>query len=257
MMNLTTIALDSFLLLRRDKIFLPAAVGGLGIAILANLASDWSIEGFIKILFDIGTFGYHFIGSIVAIFWGTKLIADAKSEGAIEVQLASPIPRPIWIIGKYLGLVISLVFLGIILLAIWQGIMLINDFGMMTLNQLATFMYLSLAWMVLGAVSIFFSTFSGQATALFSSFSVWIVGLVISLINGTLPPDSPQFTKSVIGFFATFWNLQRFNFSDKIGVEGIELSSNELFWSAAYGIALIVVFIFSAGLIFRNRDLTS
>ena len=37
---------ESFLILRRDKIFVPVVVAGLAIAYFANLASGWGLEDF-------------------------------------------------------------------------------------------------------------------------------------------------------------------------------------------------------------------
>src|SRR5690606_34381136 len=107
----SVIAWETFVLLRRDKIFVPALVISLLISVLANLASDWSVEDFEKILFDIGFFGFQMTGSLVAIFWGAKIISDSRQEGSLEVQLAAPISRGSWIIGKYAGLCLCLVVL--------------------------------------------------------------------------------------------------------------------------------------------------
>src|SRR5271169_3241497 len=98
------IALETFLLLRRDRIFAPALVLGLAACALALLASDWSIEDFSKILYDVGYFGFQITGGLVALVWGTKTVGDSRQEGSLEVQLAAPISRFTWLIGKYLGL---------------------------------------------------------------------------------------------------------------------------------------------------------
>ncbi len=52
--TLSVISWETFVLLRRDKVFVPALVASLLISAFANLASDWSVEDFTKILFDIG-----------------------------------------------------------------------------------------------------------------------------------------------------------------------------------------------------------
>lgn len=254
--QLTTITLDSFLLLRRDKIFIPAIVGGIAIAVIANLASDWSIESFDKILFDIGTFGYHLIGSIVAILWGTKIIADAKSEGAIEAQLAAPISRTVWIVGKFLGLFLSLFFLSIILLSIWQSVMLINNFGVLTMKHLKVFLMLNFSWYVMAAVAIFFATFTNQSIALFSTFGLWIVGLSSGMVRATLSPETSATSKIIVEQLSVFWNLQKFNFSNRIVGEA-DISNVEIFWNATYGISVIFFILIFAGIIFRKRDLVN
>src|SRR5690606_2914998 len=146
---------------------------GLAIAFLANLASDWSVGDFTKILFDVGAFGYQITGSLVAIFWGTKLINDAQRDGSIELYLAAPIPRGVWLLGRFVGLCLSLIFLAVILLAFWQATMLLNDFELMTAKQFSVFGFMLLGWLVLAALSMFFASFCGQGVALFASISLW------------------------------------------------------------------------------------
>jgi len=255
MNGLWTVTMDSFVLLRRDKIFLPAVIGGFFVAAIANLASDWTLEEYSKVLFDIGAFGFHFIGSIVAIFWGTKAVADARSEGALELQIATPISRSVCLIGKFLGLVMNLTLLAVILMVCWQILMRLNSFGWINGDQFMVFVYLYLSWCVTAATSIFFASFCGHATALFSSFSAWFVGLSTAQVAISLAPETPMITRKIVESFAWFWDFQRFNIIKHLVLESSKLEQINLAWNALYGVLLIAVLMTSACLIFRKRDL--
>jgi ABC-type transport system involved in multi-copper enzyme maturation permease subunit len=254
---LTTIALETFLLLRRDKVFFPAAVVGLAFAFFAGLASDWSIEDFSKILFDVGAFGYHITGGIVALFWGTKSISDSRQSGALEVQMSLPISRTIWLLGKYLGMCLALLFLSVILLVVWQYVMYTNRFGIMNDKHLIIFAFITLNWMVLAAVSMFFASFCTSAVALFNSSCLWVAGLMSPAIERTLSPQTPEFTRELIQTTSKVWNLQQFLLADYANI--LEIANfpgpENLMWRAIYGLSLIVLLMTSACFIFRNRDL--
>jgi ABC-type transport system involved in multi-copper enzyme maturation permease subunit len=253
--NIYYIARETFLLLRRDKIFLPAAIAGLLIAVFALLASNWSIEAFEKVLFDIGVFGFQFTGSIVALFWGHRMIADSRQDGALEVQLASPVSRTSWLLGKFFGLAVCLLFLGVIMLSVWQAVMLFSRFGWMTPQQLVTLAFTILGWLVLASTALFFATFCRPQVALFATLCLWICGLTSFLIAQSLTPETPPVTRRAVEFLARIWDFQQFNlvdWSNKL----IVVSHQELILRGLYGIVLILVLQTTASITFQNRDLS-
>lgn len=244
---------ESFLLLRRDKIFLPAAVAGGVIAMFANVASEWGIEEFSKILFDVGALGFHLTGCLVAIFWGTKTVSEARADGSLEIQLAAPISRVAWLIGKYLGLVFALALLWLMLLVFWQLLMLTNDFGKMSRPQVIFFAFQLLEWCLVGALSLFFSTFAGVTIAMFASITTWLVGLVTMPIYQALPPGVDRFTAFIVDALARVWDLRQFNLSGfAIGVE--KISDGELQLRATFGLILILLIMSVSCVFFRRRD---
>lgn len=253
MRSLLLVALESFRLLRRDRIFVPALFACALVAAFANLASEWSIEDFHKILIDIGFGGFHLAGSAVAIFWGVKTLADARDSGALEVQLAAPISRTSWLLGRYGGLAATLLLLGLVILAFWQTFMLLNDYDWMTRRELVGFAFLLLGWLVLAALAMFLATFCGQGVALFGTASLWVAGMATSLVAATLPPDAAASTRRVVATLARFWDLQQLNLVDfATGLAKVE--PEELLLRGSYGLILIGILLTLAALLFHRRD---
>lgn len=254
MINATyLVAHEQFLLLRRDKFFVPALVIAIGITALANLAMDWSVEEFDKILYDIGYFGFQFTGCAVALLWGVKSVNDSRQEGSIEYELAAPVRRVSWLVGKYLGLALGLVLFGALLLAVWQGIMLFNGYGWMHMPQVNVFLYMVLGWLVVGALAVCCASFMGHAVALFVSISAWLVGLATSLVAHTMGPDTPLLTQFVVKGVTRLWDLQQFNLVDQ-ALKPSVTQMTELGYRAAYGGLLILSLMTVACLIFQRRD---
>jgi len=254
--GLLNVTLQTFLLLRRDRVFVPAVVAGVMIAAMANLISDWSVEDFSKILYDVGAFGFHVTGNIVAIFWGTKIFGDARTEGSLEVQLAAPINRTTWLTGKFLGLSISLVFLWLILLVFWQGLMKLNYFGWLDARQGVFFIFQLLGWLVVAAIATFFSSFCSATVALFSSFCLWLAGIATALVAGSLSSNTPEVTRKFVEGLAQVWDLQQFNLVRYVVTEP-PLPLHELGWRASYGVILILLLITTGSIIFSRRDVIS
>lgn len=248
-------ASTTLVLLRRDRIFVPVLLAAIGISFFAQIASDWGVEEFSKILNDIGFFGFQITGSVVALFWGIKMVTDSRTEGAIEVELAAPIDRKTWLIGKYLGLLACLLVLGAMILIGWQGMMLLNNFGWMSLAELTAFGFTVLGWAVLGAVALLFGCLMRQAVALFVTLALWLAGLSSALVANTLPPGSSPLTKKIMVGLARAWDLQQFNLVSS-AVSGAPLPWTELSWRLSYGILLIIFTLSLACVFFSRRDVT-
>lgn len=247
---------ETLLLLRRDKVMIPALVGSFLITVFANLASDWNVEDFTKILFDIGYFGFSMTGTLMAIFWGTKILADSRQEGSMEVHLAAPIQRSIWIFGKFAGLKLCLFLVLCCFVSFWQVLMLANDFGWMTLRQVLLFAYMYLGWIVIGTLAIAFATAAGQTTALFCTLSLWVCGLASASIVQTLTPETPEATRFLVQGIARLWNLGHFNLIETVNMSG-PLDWKDLGFRFTYGAVLSLLFLTVACLVFRKRDLVA
>lgn len=258
MQGLRVVTTEAFTLLRRDRVFLPAVIMTLVIGLVANGVSNWSIEEFSKVLYDFGFLGFQLIGGLVALFWGTKSITDTRQGGALETQLAWPIARSTWIVGKYLGLVLSLLLLAVFSLILWQSLMLLNDSGWMTPPALAAFGGLVLGWLVLGALGIFLGTMLSQAVATFAGILLWLLGLGSAVIANTLAPGTPEVSVRLVKAIARVWDLAQFNLVT-LAIDGQldSLQIHELWVRGAYGLLLILAMITAACIIFARRDGTA
>jgi Cu-processing system permease protein len=248
----TVIARESATLLRRDRIFVPALIAIVLISAFAQIAAEWTIENFEKVLYDIGSFGLTLTGSFVALFWGAKAVSDSRHDGSLEVRLAAPVSRPSWIIGKYLGLAMSLVMIAVLMVAIWQLNLMLFGYGRLTPPRLVAFGFMLVGWLVLGALTTFLATFCGQGVALFAGASLWLAGMSTALVANTLPADTSPALAGTVRGLARGWDLQQFNlFGDQIAAMG---GDGLLVWRGAYGALLILVLITLAALIFSRRD---
>lgn len=256
MRAVSSIAWETFLRLRRDKIFLPAALIGFGLLAFSGLASYWSVEEFFKILYDLGTSSYLFTGATVAIFWGNKIIADSRQEGSLEVQLASPVSRSVWLIGKFLGLFAGLMILALIFIVAWQGIYLGYGLGWIPGKDILIFSLLTLSWMVMGAVSIFFSSLAQGAIALFCSIWMFIVGLLSAPIMQALAPDTPPVTRKAVEILAGLWNLHSFNLGS-YGTSTNFIGRIEILERLGYGCLLVGLLLSLSCFFFQRRDIVA
>lgn len=248
------IAYETFVLLKRHKIFVPMIVVFACVCFVSTLATGLAPNEFRKVLFDVGIAGLHGAGGLIAIFWGAKAMTDSRQEGSLEVQLASPISRSTWLLGKFLGLVGALVALGLIFCALWQGVMLALGFGWMSGNELAALGFIVLVWTILAGLVIFFSSFCNLPVAVFSCLCAWGLGMSSEFLARGFPPNAPGFTQSLVTGLTRYWNLQRFNLSDALGQPAFPDTAN-LLWRLGHGVALVGVIMIASMALFKRRDL--
>ncbi|NRA64959.1 MAG: ABC transporter permease subunit [Pseudobacteriovorax sp.] len=256
MKNFIPITQETFVRLRRDRIFLPASIAGIGLIILSAFASYWGVEEFFKILYDLGTTVYHFTGATVAIFWGIKIIQDSRQEGSLEVQLASPVGRSEWLLAKYTGLATALGSLAVLFICGWQCVYFAYGMGWMGWNQFGIFALLTLSWLVVGASSILMSIMATYAVALFASFWLFAVGLLTAPLMQSMAPDTPQHIRQFINSLAGLWNLHYFNLFE-IGANQQNLDPGMIGERLAYATALIGFCLGLGAFIFRKKDLAN
>jgi len=247
--SIIEIARETLYLLRRGPIFIPAIFFTILMGLFGTIASSWGVAEFRKILFDIGGFGFHLIGNLIAVIWSVKVLAIARLDGSLEVQLASPVSRTSWLIGRFLGIFISLIIMGILMLALWQGIMLLTGFSYLKQEEFFALLIQILGWGVMAAIALFFASFCGLITALFASVSLWLSGLLTELVAATVRHDIGPALKRFFDITNCVWNLQNFNRSPAFLLEH-GLSS--VAWTSLYGVLLIAFFICSASLVFTR-----
>jgi ABC-type transport system involved in multi-copper enzyme maturation permease subunit len=250
---IVVIALETFTLMRRDKVFLPAVVAGIVIAALSSIVSDWGISEFEKILVDVAYFGFSVTGGLVAIFWGTKAVTDSRSDGSLEVQLAAPVGRTTWLIAKYAGMVLSLCMLALIFAGVWIVIARTNYFDLLKPSYAWMLGFMLLGWLALAACATLFASFCRQPVAMFATLTLWALGLVSSLVAHALLPGTPKLTRTIVEGVARFWDLQQLSLV-RAATVGPWPTQAELGTRGAYGILLVLIMITVACLIFARRD---
>lgn len=256
MRTILSVASETFLRLRRDKIFIPALLVGAGLLGLSGLASYWGIEDFFKIMYDMGAAAYLFTGATVAIFWGNKVVADSRQEGSLEVQLASPVGRSSWLLGKFFGLTLGLLLLALGFLIAWQLIYAGWGLGWIKVQDLSIFALLTLLWTVLGALAICLACLASTGIALFCTAWAFIVGLLSAPIMQALSPETPESTRRVVEGIAGLWNLHYLNLATFGGREAF-VSLPDFLFRALYGVALCAFFLALACIAFQKKDIVA
>ena len=251
-MHIWLVAQQTLLRLRRERVLLVAITLLVGVSAFAQLASSWGIDESYRLLFDIGMLGFHLIGSLMAIFWGTKLVGDAIGSGLLETQLATRLSRTSWLIGSYLGLCLCLLILGGVVAAVWQGLMILNGFGALTPPQTMAVVSQVGGWLVLGAIGLCLGSWVRFEVAFFSTLGLWVVGLSAKAVYLSLSSEEGPLFRFVLEALSEYFDLQRFNVAFwELEFLPVQVAIN----TGLYCIGLCCFFLSAAVVAFNQRDL--
>ncbi|MCW8131445.1 MAG: ABC transporter permease [Planctomycetota bacterium] len=260
-MSTFVIALNTFREAVRDKILYVLTLFAF-MLIMVSRAVGWvSYGGELKITTDLGLLAIWLFGAFIAIFIGTGMIYKEIDKRTLYTILSKPIDRWQFVVGKYLGLLLTIYVSLTILSVIFFGYLALMGAPIgLPILQAVLLTYLEM--MVVTAIAIFFSSASTPVlSAIFTSvlFGVgqltkWIVDL-----GSILRTSAPWVEEFLHGLYLVMPNLHNFNVRQEAVVAAgnagaLALPWSELGYVAQYGISYSVVLLLLAILLFRRRN---
>jgi len=258
-----TIALNTFREAVRDKILYVLLVFGV-LMILISRAIGWvSFGGETKIMTDIGLASIWIFSGMVSIFIGTGLIYKEIDKRTIYTVLSKPTERWHFLMGKYLGLLLTTLVNMLVLSAAFIGYLWFA--GAPVTLALAQALFLTFIEMtVITAVAIFFSSASTPIlSAIFTTvifFSGQLTKWVVDL--GSHPgvtKSAPWVSDLLYAGYLVSPNLHNFNIRRSAVLASQEMAQlaipmNEMYACTIYGLAYAAAVLLAAQLVFARRN---
>ncbi|MBP9707218.1 MAG: hypothetical protein KBD78_06200 [Oligoflexales bacterium] len=252
MRRIFIITLQSLKLLVRDKIFYPATFIACMSMLLFDQYKEWGVADNRLIFFNLLFFCFYFLCSLIAIFWGTKLLNHR--DAYLEMPLSTNLSRSQLVIARYLALSLALFYIAAIFIGLAQIFLFLNQYGFISRESLFVFVGLFSGVLVVAALSIAMSSLLSPNIALFSTLSLWIIGLTISTIYQTLPFHTPGFVKVLVENFALVWDLQRFNYIELYN-QDVKMTLSMFKNTLLYFCSLITLFLTFTCFDFSKKDI--
>jgi ABC-type transport system involved in multi-copper enzyme maturation permease subunit len=250
----------------RDKVLYGIVAFAIILMASSYLIGQLTAGQDVKIIKDLGLAAMALFGLFMAIFIGVGLVAREIERRSIYAVLAKPVRRHEFIVGKYLGLVGTLlVNLAIMAIAYYAVL------GYMAIQlppeafkdgPPAADPRLLLAILLIGAelslvtaVALFWSTFS--SSALLSAgltAGLWVAGQFGSdLRNFQQVVESPIAGAVARGLYYVLPNFSAFDVKAQ-AVHGLPIGSQYMAVTLTYALAYVTMLIVAAVLIFARRD---
>jgi ABC-type transport system involved in multi-copper enzyme maturation permease subunit len=220
----------------------------------------------LKIIKDLGLAAISWFGLLIAIFIGIGLVSKEVEKRSVYALLAKPVTRGQFILGKYAGLVFTLVVnlsaMAVAFVAVLAYIDAVTDpsvkagWSAPALDpRLLVGIVLTVAeLMIVTAIALFFSTFSSPLLAALLTLGLWVAGhFNRDLRNFEAIVDVAPIVWLARALYFLLPNLAAFNIRAE-AAHGIDVPARDVLLTLAYAGVYISVLLVSAIVVFRRRD---
>ncbi len=252
-MKIRAIAFNTFKEAIRDRILYLLLFFAAVCIIFSRVLALLAVGDRVKIITDVGLAALSLFGVLMAILIGTGLVYKEIDKRTIYTLLAKPIQRYQFLLGKYLGLLLTLAVMLVLMTLIFLGLLFLHHYPVGgTFFMAILFIFVELC--LITAVAMLFSCFSTPILSTLYSLSFYLIGH-ISWGLETLINKIPQgAVKTLARILYTFLpDLENFNFKTEV-VHLLPIPPKILLHSALYGLSYTIFILVLAMLIFRRRD---
>ena len=252
-MKIIAIALNTFREAVRDRILYSILAFALLLIGASTIVASFSLGQEGRIVKDLGLASTSLFGTLIAIFLGIGLVFKEIERRSIYAIISKPIHRFQFLMGKYLGLVLTLLSTVGIMALLVSGLARVID-GHWTAGLLGAASLDFLALMIVTAVALLFSTFSTPTLSAIFTLAVFVIGR----LSGDLKLFADQFAGPGLrfimgGLYMVLPDLSRFQIGAQI-VNAVPLASREILWTVTYGLAYVIMLLLVAVGILQCRD---
>ena len=209
-----------------------------------------------KVIVDLGLSAMLLFGVFIAIFVGVGLVYKEIERRTIYAVFSKPLGRGEFLVGKYLGLCLTLL-VNVLVMGVGVSLALLYvshgwDPVIPTIWPAVLLIYLEL--MLLTAIALLFSSFSSPALSALLTFMVFIIGHFsadLKSLAGSLGSSGARWLFT--GLYYLLPNLATYSFITP-AAHGHAPAPVFVFAAALYALVYIAVILATATLIFSRRN---
>jgi ABC-type transport system involved in multi-copper enzyme maturation permease subunit len=195
-------------------------------------------------------------GALIAIFIGVGLVYKEIDKRTIYSLLSKPVRRYEFIVGKYLGLCMTLLVNSSVMVAGIELALLYVNGGFVPLHvavlPAAFLLYLELILIV--AVALLFSSFSTPMLAALFSFAIYVIGHFSADLKLAAELSDSGLVRAILtGAYYLLPNLANFSYIAEAS-HGQAVSLQAVISATVYAIVYIGILISASVLIFEKRN---
>ncbi len=247
------IAVNTFRESARNKMFYLLVFFGVLFAFSSKLVSFLTLGDATKVLKDTGLAAINFFCVLIAVFTGINLVYKEVEKKTVINILSKPIRREEFILGKFLGLALTLLAALGAMAALFFAFLALSGGGF-DLGILLYFFMLYLELLILIALSLLFSSFTTPILSFLFTVSLYLIGQVLWTYNefkDYLAVPAWRFVSEI--FYYALPNLHKFNIKSEVvlgQLPGLSTVLHAVLYALLYVAALLAL----AVLVFRSRE---
>jgi ABC-type transport system involved in multi-copper enzyme maturation permease subunit len=250
--RLVAVAANTFRETVRERVLYNLVFFAILMTLSGLLVGQLSIRQDEKILKDIGLAAMDLFGTLIAIFIGVGLVSKEIERRSLFPLLAKPLSRGEFFLGKFAGLVFTLlVNLVVMTLGIYATLLATGRGADPRLLAAIYPIFLGLVLVV--ALAMLFSTLTSSALASVLTVGVVIAGRFSDIVRNMrdVLPAVPGWVTEAL--HAVIPNFRNFDFKDRVAY-GDPVPGEVLLWVSVYAAAYVAIVLGLGLASFRSRD---
>ena len=254
--RIRAIAINTFRESVRDRVLYNLILFVLVLVGASVFVSELSIDQETKFIADLGLSSMLVFGALIAIFIGVGLVYKEIDKRTIYNLLSKPVHRHEFIIGKYMGLAMTLLVNSAVMVVGTELALVYANRGFTPLQVsiLPAAYLIFLELLLLVAVALFFSSFTTPMLAALYSFAIYVIGHLSGDLRLAASLTDSSLTRYILVFFYfVLPNLSNFGFISESS-HGRVASLGMVLRVTVYGALYIGILLSATTMIFQRRN---
>ena len=206
-----------------------------------------------RIIRDLGMTAVNVFAMLLVIFVGTGLVYREIEQKTIYAVLSQPLSRTQFLLGKFLGLALTIWMQMAVMVAVFAAVSLATGAPLGGAHA-AAFVLGAVELALVVAVATFFSAFTSPMLASFFAVGVWVAGnLTRNLRDIGASSELPLVVLTTRWLHRALPDLASFNLTLE-AAHGLPVTGSDVWLALAYGTGYAVVVLVAAVAVFERRD---
>jgi Cu-processing system permease protein len=253
-MSIIPIAYNTYKESVRDKILYVILLFSVFMTGTSFFLSALSLGQNNKIVVDLGLASINIFGVLITLFVGTSLLYKEIDKKTIYLLLSKPLRRSDFIIGKHLGLSLTLFVVVSLMTVFFYGIILVTG-APVIIEYLWAILLSYMELVVLIAVALVFSTISPPIMSSLYTLAIYIIGHfsndLVAFGKMTQNETIVTITKAI---YYILPDLEKFNVKNLVVYSADKINYDLITGSIGYGLLYTFMLLSLAVLSFELKD---
>ena len=250
----------------RDKILYNLVVFAVLLISASYLIGELTAGQDVKIIKDLGLAAISMFGLLIAVFIGIGLVWKEVEKRSIYTLLSKPMRRQEFLLGKYCGLVLTLIInVAVMTVAFYVVLAYMEVTSPVNIRaswpapatdlaMLKAIALIMMELMLVTAIALFFSTFSSPFLSAMMTLAVWVIGhFNADLRDYGATISSPLAASLARGVYYVVPNFAAFDVKLQV-VHAQAVPLRYMALTSAYGLTYVAFVLLGAVIIFSKRD---
>ncbi|MCL2325864.1 MAG: ABC transporter permease [Proteobacteria bacterium] len=237
----------------RNKILYGIGFFSLAILLFSLVLGELSLYEQVRVIRDVGITFIGLMGIGLAIYTGVGMLHKEVDRRTIYTILSKPVRRYEVILGKFMGIAVTLFVELLAMFLVFLALLLVRDIPIdAVLFQAFWLAYVKA--LVVAAAALMFSTFSGAMLSTLMSASLFVLGSLYSQISLYAERNDTLWVRAAMrsGQFL-LPDLGHFDLSTHVSYS-LHVDWSHVGWASLHGLFYVVVLLCIGAIVFERRD---